>query len=344
LTSGSNISAIVNAINSELSKEYQQTLVGANKLYSDAGHTSPISASTTLNSIYDSGGTSANLANGDEITFSGTNRAGNAVSGSFTISDVSTQTVGNLLSAISDVYGTGYTASIDSQGRITIKDSISGDSKLSLYIDTAKNLDFGTIDVDPTGADGSQSGRYAMGITAENVGGQLKLSKNDYGNYSFTVANGSNLGLTDGTYTGSDVAGRISKSGSSTWMTMTGSGQTLTGAADQDVDGLVVKYAGTGTGTFDFNFTKGVGDMLDKALDLMSDSVSGYVSKKELSLQNQMSSIDKKISDMEERLTKYQETLTSKFVAMETALSKLQSQQSYLTSMINSLSSSSSSA
>jgi flagellar hook-associated protein 2 len=337
LLSGSNISTIINTINSELSKEYQQILVGANRLYADAGQTSAISTSTTLDSIFDASGASANLANGDEITFSGTDRAGNAVSGSFTISDSSTQTVGNLLNTISEAYGSGYSVSIDAQGRITITDSTNGDSKLSLNIDTVKNLDFGTIDVDPTGADGSQSGRFAMGITAENVGGQLKLTRNDYGNYSFTIADGLSLGLTDGIYTGNDVAGRIKLSGSETWMTMVGSGQTLTGNADQDVEGLVINYTGTSTGTFDFNFTKGVGDMLDKALDLMSDSVSGYVSKKQQSLQNQMSDIDNKIADMEERITRYQETLTSKFVAMETAISKLQSMQTWLTSQINSL-------
>jgi flagellar hook-associated protein 2 len=341
LTSGSNISTIVNAINSEISKEYQQIMVGDKRLYADVSHTSAITSSTTLNSIYDDTGASANLANGDEITFSGTDRSGNAVNGSFTISNTATQTAGDLLSTIQNIYGAGYSALIDSQGRIVIKDTTSGDSKLTLSINTIKNLNFGTVDVDPTGADGSQSGRFAMGITAENVGGQLKLSKDDYGAYSFTIANGTNLGLADSTYTGNDVAGRISKDGSSTWMTMTGSGQTLTGDADQSVDGLVVKYTGTSTGSFNFNFTKGVGDVLNRILDQMSDSTSGYVSKKQVALKNQMSSIDNKITDMEARITKYQETLTKKYSDMETLLSKLQAQQTSLTSLISSLSSSS---
>jgi flagellar capping protein FliD len=42
---------------------------------------------------------------------------------------------------------------------------------------------------------------------------------------------------------------------------------------------------------------------------------------------------------MEERLTKYQESLIAKYSAMESMLSQLQAQQSWLTSQINSLSS-----
>jgi flagellar hook-associated protein 2 len=132
-------------------------------------------------------------------------------------------------------------------------------------------------------------------------------------------------------------------------MTMTGSGQTLTGDANQGVDGLEVKYTGTSAGTisdstntFDFTFTKGVGSVLSQALEQMSDSVTGYVTKTEQSLQTQMSNIDKNISDMEERITQDQEAMTQKYVQMETLISQLQSQSSWLTSQINSLTSNSS--
>jgi flagellar hook-associated protein 2 len=124
-------------------------------------------------------------------------------------------------------------------------------------------------------------------------------------------------------------------------MTMTGSGQALTGDSGQDVDGLVVQYTGTSTGTFDFTFSKGVGDSLSEILDNMSNSIYGSVTQNEQSIQNHMTSIDKQISDMEERITQDQDTMTQKFVAMETALSQLQAQQSWLTSELSSLSSSS---
>ena len=125
-------------------------------------------------------------------------------------------------------------------------------------------------------------------------------------------------------------------------MTMTGRGQTLTGDDDQDVDGLVIEYTGTTTTTdpLDFSFIKGVADKLDNALYSMTDTYGGYVGTKQKTLQSQMDKIDKKIANMEVRLTRYQETLTAKYSAMEAMLSTLQSQQSWLTSQINSLPSS----
>lgn len=347
LNADSDISAIVDAINSEVSKQYQQILVGANQLYT-AGKAGFISADTKLNSIYDANGNPVALADGDTISFTGTNRSGSAVTGSFTISDTSTQTVGDLLNSINSAYGTGYSASIDSQGRITITDLTAGDSQLALNI-TSNSIDFGTIGVNPTAGDGSQSGRYALGITAENNGNKLELVSNDYGDHNFSVTSDNQALGIDGTSSGgNDVAGEI-RSGSGAWMTMTGSGQTLTGDANQGVAGLVLEYTGTSAGTvsnstntFDFTFTKGVGDVLNRALEQMSDPISGYVSEKEQALQTQMSTIDKNISDMEERITQDQAAMTQKYVEMETLISQLQSQSSWLTSQINSLTSSSS--
>jgi len=182
-----------------------------------------------------------------------------------------------------------------------------------------------------------------LGITAENDGGRLKLSGKAYGssgNFTVTGISGE-LGVADGIYTGVDVAGRIRVEGSADWMMMTGKGQTLTGDDGQDVDGLVIAYTGTSTGTLDFSFIKGVGEKLDNALYSMTDSVDGYVATKQTSLQRQMDKLDEKIANMEVRLTRYQETLTAKYSAMEAMLSTLQSQQSWLTSQISSLSSNS---
>lgn len=337
LTAGWNITSIVNAINSELPKQYQEVLVGANSL-TDTSLSGPITEDSTWDHVNGS-----TLVNGDTLTFTGTNRSGKSVSGSYTVSDTSTDTVGGLLSAINDAYGSGYNAYIDSQGRIAIKDKTTGDSQLSLTINSAK-IDFGTIDADPTGADGSHEGRYAMDLTASNSGGQLKITNNAYGNLDFTLAvTGGDLGMTDGTYSGNNIAGRIRKHGSSDWMTMTGLGQSLTGAVDQDVEGLVIKYTGATAPVdyLDFTFISGIGNKLNTILDNMTDSLSGYVAAKQNTLQDQMDDIDQKISDMEVRLKREETQLTNKFVAMETMLSQLQSQQQWLTGQLNALSSSS---
>lgn len=341
LSAGWNITSIVNAINSELSKEYNEIRVGTNGYFADASHATAMTAGTTLNSIYDGAGVSANLANGDEISFSGTNRLGKAVSGSFTITDATTETIGDVLTSIEDAFGTGYDAYMDSQGRIAIKDKTAGDSELTLSVTAVKNLDFGSIDVDPTGTDGSREGRYSLDVMAESDGGQLKISNNAYGNDSLTIAvAGGNLGIIGGTYEGVDVAGRIRKDGSTTWMTMTGKGQALTGDDGQDAEGLVIKYAGTANGIFDFQFITGVGEKMDRALFSMTDAYEGYVADKQESLKNQMDGIDLKIENLERRISKKEETMINKFVMMEKLLSQLQSQQSWLGGQINSLGSS----
>ena len=51
-------------------------------------------------------------------------------------------------------------------------------------------------------------------------------------------------------------------------------------------------------------------------------------------MSSQYSEYQNKIDDWEERLDKYEETYYKKFAAMETALSKLQSQTSSLSSML----------
>ena len=177
-----------------------------------------------------------------------------------------------------------------------------------------------------------------LGVVAENEGGQLRLTSSAYGSSGFSVSvSGGNLGISDGSYAGLDVAGRIRKQGAAEWMTMTGKGQVLVGDDEQDVKNLRLKYAGSDTGTFDFTFIKGVGEKLERTLYSMSDSLSGYVANKQKTLQNQMTKIDRRIDSMESRLTRYQETLMAKYTAMETMITQLQSQMTWLNGQIDSL-------
>lgn len=338
LNNGWNITSIVNAINSEFAQEYQELRVGANSYYSNALHTTAMTSDTKLDSLYDGTGASAGLAAGDVVNFSGTNRSGAAISGSYTITDAAANSVGDILNTIQEEFGSGYTAYIDSQGRIAVRDDTTGDSSLTLSIDAVKNLDLGAIDVDPTGADGSHEGRISMSMVAESSGGQVKISNTDYGDYHFDIAvSGGNLGIVDGTYTGADIAGRIRKAGSSSWMTMTGTGTALTVEDDQDAEGLVVKYTGTGAGTFDFTFTTGVGEKMDRALYHMTDSVEGFISDKKETLQSQMDSFDLKIEALEKRVLKRQERLVAQFSLMEKLVNQLKAQQSQLDSQLSSL-------
>ncbi len=74
------------------------------------------------------------------------------------------------------------------------------------------------------------------------------------------------------------------------------------------------------------------------------DPTSGTITAAINSATTQSTSLNKEIDDWTTRLTTIQSTLQGKYAAMETALARLQSQQTYLTSMFNSMNGSSSSS
>ncbi len=232
LTTDMTLSGIKNAINSEMSKVYTETLIGDAQLYEGSGGTTALSSTTNWDQVYIDCSNSANLADNDVISFSGTTRSGGDVDGLYTISDASTDTVQGLLSAIESAYGNGITADINSSGQIVLTEKSSGHSQISITFDysQAHNLSFGSS-VSTTNS-GGQEGRYAMDITATDDGsGHLVLTHDNYGSdYSFTIsedaaASGNKL-WTGGDQTvnnGVDVAGTINGEAA------TGSGQLLTG-------------------------------------------------------------------------------------------------------------------
>ncbi|MDT8273632.1 MAG: flagellar filament capping protein FliD, partial [Desulfomonilia bacterium] len=233
------------------------------------------------------------------------------------------------------VVGTGFSGTLNEDAVLTISD---GSGR-----EVAVNVSAGwtiTAIVNAINAELSQAGGSAPAVTAQNTGGELQIVGSAYGDYSFTLAvTGGNLGLAEGTYTGTDVIGRIREEGSETWMTMTGKGQTLTGDEGQGVEGLMIKYAGTALGTFDFQFITGIGEKLDRALYSMTDAISGYVAGKQKSLQNRMNSIDQKIEAVERRIERREEMLMKQFITMERLVAQMQSQQQWLTSQISLLNS-----
>jgi flagellar hook-associated protein 2 len=337
LTAAMTIDDIVNAVNEELDTAYTQTLAGAESLYSDAGHTTAITESTTWSGIYDGTGAAANIADGDVITFSGTSRSGGTLSGSYTIDDAGTDTVKGLLSAIETTFGNNVTASIDTAGRIVVTDRQSGTSSLALTLDTsgAHDLDFGTTATSNTG--GAQ-GRYAMSITASaDAGDHLVLTHDNYGSdHTFTISETADL-LWSGDQivaNGEDVAGTINGEAA------TGSGQVLTGdEGDTNVEGLAVLYSGTAenvdAGTV--KLTVGTADIFSRSLYYITDAYDGYVDFKLDSLQDTIDDYETKIAAKEALLGQRQENMIKRFVVMETALSRIQSQSNWLQSQLDNL-------
>ena len=326
---------IINEINTELDTEYTQAVVGAETLYSDGSQTSAITSETTWDSMYDSLGTQLGFSDSDTLSFSGTARNGSEVSGSYTISSVSSDAVQGLLSSIENSFSNNVTAYIDSSGRIAVTDKYSGTSQLA--IDSISHTDegefFGDVDVTDGAGDNSQEGRYAIAVTAYEDGNYLMLTNDDYGSTSFTISQlTSELGLSNGDIAGLDVAGTINGESA------TGLGQSLSGDDDNaNTDGLSITYTGTSNdvdaGTI--KLTLGVAELFDRTLFGITDSIDGYVAFKQDSLQNSINSFDTKIEWMEARLNKKTETMINRFVAMELALGKLQNQSDWLAGQLS---------
>ncbi len=92
------------------------------------------------------------------------------------------------------------------------------------------------------------------------------------------------------------------------------------------------------------SFMQALGARIQAAAEQYSDSKTGILSSKITAQETTIDNLADQISDWDDRLAAREELLYKKFTAMETALATLQSQQSYLESMIASLSTSSSSS
>jgi len=86
--------------------------------------------------------------------------------------------------------------------------------------------------------------------------------------------------------------------------------------------------------------TTGLGGALATVSDLLSRSGDGLAAQRVAALDIRMKNLNTRADNIQSRLDRHRETLLSQFVAMETALARLQSQGAALTSQIKSLQSS----
>jgi flagellar hook-associated protein 2 len=117
----------------------------------------------------------------------------------------------------------------------------------------------------------------------------------------------------------------------------TGEGEYLKGISG-DAKGLVVRYSGTATGAVgSFSLTYGIAELLDRSLYYITDSFNGTITHKQKTIQDTVDHLTDDIGTMKARLDQRMAELERRFVAMETALSRLQSQTGWLTGQINSI-------
>jgi flagellar hook-associated protein 2 len=192
-----------------------------------------------------------------------------------------------------------------------------------------------------------------MSLSASTDGTNLTIAGLKYGSTAgFTVsysrvdggtttqsAMSSPIGFTEGSYAGLDVVGKIYTAGGTVpSTTITGNGQLLTSDEDGDGGGLSIQYTGTTTGLIGtVSFMHGAAGDLEKLLDGYTRAGDGLIALTTTSLDDSIAALQVRQDDIQGRLDRYQQSLVKQWTAMETALSKLQSQGSWLASQIGAM-------
>ncbi|MEQ9570244.1 MAG: flagellar filament capping protein FliD, partial [Longimicrobiales bacterium] len=334
LNDGDALQAIVDRLNTELATPQARELAASRVVYSDAGATAAADENTLLSDLFYGDGGNAGFAAGQVVTFSGTAANGTSFLRTYTVSDPSTQTLGDLRDSLAAALAGTADVSIQN-GALTVQAVEPGSSLLAVTVgsDIAGNGAFlGSMDV-------SVEGRNASDLQAAVVGTEIEIRAPIPGsNRGFTLgftgggADGTaQLGLTAGTYAGTDVVGTIGGEAA------TGVGDVLTGAADTAAEGLAVQ---TGSATGDVGsvtFSPGVAASLEKVLEGLLGTDSGSVTSIQEGLDRSVTRLSDRVDRWEDRLERRREMLVEKFTALELALAQAQSQSAWLAAQFASL-------
>jgi flagellar hook-associated protein 2 len=191
-------------------------------------------------------------------------------------------------------------------------------------------------------------GNNRMSLTASKVGNDLQISGSRYGSgASFTVAyaaggtdGSAQLGLAAGKYAGLDVAGTfdyVDANGVTQTGAATGTGTLLTGSAGTPIDGLSIDYTGAATGAVGpFTYIAGVGGALYNIGDTLV-RLGGTVQGQQDALKASITLLSTRADTVQEALDRKRASLVAQFTAMETAIGRINSQATSLTSFINSM-------
>jgi flagellar hook-associated protein 2 len=174
-------------------------------------------------------------------------------------------------------------------------------------------------------------------VKATNDNGAIRLQDSRYGSkIAFTVAGGSS-GLA-GTFTGTDVAGTIDGKAA------TGTGQSLTSIKGPS-KGFQVKVTATQASILAAGgwlplgspvYEEGIAGRISRYL-ATAEGLTGIVSTASNRWASQIKLIDDQIADFNVRLDQKETTLRKQLTAMESAMSTLQQQQSWMAAQLSSL-------
>ncbi len=324
LTSGMNLDEVIQSINSEMNRAVSEVLTGDTALTASG---SPATTSTTWDSV-DGGGVVA----GDTISIAGTAANGQAVVGEYTIDNPGSDTINGLLSAIEEAFNYDVYASLDASGQIVVTSRDGRDADLSLNLG-ANNEGGGSLDLGSYSV--TQEGRYAMEISALDAGGgQLMIRHDSYGsdNGILLSQSSNHLGMADAQFDGTDVVGTINGEAA------TGKGQTLSADDDTSSEGLTLRYSGTILGNIgSLNVSVGFAELIERLSFNQVDSFDGLIASRKETLNSSIDTLNDQIERMNRRLDMKEEQMIAQWTRMETTLSALQNQASWLSAQLSSL-------
>ncbi len=331
LLTGDTTDEVVDKINTVLASNVAEVKTGS--VVNTTDGITPVTAAMTFDGINGAG-----VIAGDTIDIQADTHTGERVTGTFTITDPTTQTMDDLLSEIRSVFGGSVSTSVDANGQIQVTDSDIGNSSITLVLmernEGGGGLDFGQFDT-------TEEGRFAMSITATNESGAIHLTSDAYGSDAgFTISQSvDELGITNAEYLGVDVAGTINGEAA------TGDGRVLTGDADNsNTDGLAIRVTltpaqliaqGQDQGTV--QVVQGVANQLSRTLASMTDPLDGMIATREGAIEATIEANNEQIDRLLERLKLKQSMLQRQFTVMETTLAELNSMGSFLGSQLASL-------
>ena len=329
LTNGMTTAQIVSALNTAFADTRSRQVETGSTLYSDATQTSQVTSTTLFQDIFLGTGANAGVAASDTVGYQVTLRNGAVINGTYTVTDPSVDTLGNLTSQIQSDLGNDYTVAVQN-GRVAITDKKTGISSLNFVLlegnEGGGALDFGTEQV-------VEPGKGVMSITAAAQGNDISITHDSYGSTpGFTIAfagggtdNTAQLGITAQTYNGLDVAGTIGGNAA------TGSGRILVGDTGSPVDGLSIEHQGTTTGAAgNVTLTLGIGSLMERLLDSQVRVGDGTLDIKEKALDERKLRLQSRIDVLEGRLERRRQALLRQFTQMEVTIGRLNAQSQAL--------------
>jgi flagellar hook-associated protein 2 len=115
-------------------------------------------------------------------------------------------------------------------------------------------------------------------------------------------------------------------------------GDLIFGAAGTAVEGLVLGFTSPGSGPGSVNTTirigKGASQMIAAEANRISDPDEGSIQAAQENLKTQNESLDRQIEAWEKRLSETESQYRRQFALLETTLSRLQNQSSYLAGVL----------